>query len=314
MTWPGMRVLVAAIVLVLALPAARADEGVGVVVTGDEAMQPAVTKHLEKWLKKHGLKLVSAPLSGDAVTTMTNCLVVEDSICARGVVEHQSKADNIVFARIDVAAKGNHNVTFVAYWIVKGHEAIGERRVCEQCTDEAWHQLADRMMVALRNAATLGRVEVKSKPPGLTVLIDNAESGITPVEREVPAGDHAVAVARGGKVLARRDVTVKSGDVAHVALDVHDDGGGGGSHLVPAILIGAGVASLATSGVFFYYGFKSGPNEKYTYQESSAWGIGFAAVGVGATVAGIVLWRQVRSAPVASLGPHGGYVGWITRF
>src|SRR5262252_8469566 len=275
-----MRNLVAAIVLVLAMPAARAEDGVGVVVTGDEAMQPAVTKHLEKWLKKHGLKLIAAPLSGDAVTTMTNCLVVEDSICARGVVEHQSKADNIVFARIDVAAKGDHNVTFVAYWIVKGHEAIGERRVCEQCTDEAWHQLADRMMVALRNAATLGRVEIKSKPPGLTVLIDNSEAGVTPVERELPSGDHAVDVSRAGKVLAHRTVNVKSGDVAHVAIDVQGGGDGGGSRLVPAIVLGAGVASLATSGVYLYYGLQNG---KYTYTESLAWGVGFAAVGVGAT-------------------------------
>jgi hypothetical protein len=308
-----MRILVAAIVLVLAMPAARADDGVGVVVTGDEAMQPAVAKHLEKWLKKHGLKLITAPLSGDAVTTMTNCLVAEDSICARGVVEHQSKADNIVFARIDVAAKGDHNVTFVAYWIVKGHEAIGERRVCEQCTDEAWHQLADRMMVTLRNAATVGRVEVKSKPPGLTVLIDNSEVGVTPVERELPAGEHAVDLSRAGKRIAHRSVTIKSGDVARVAIDTHDDGGGG-SHLVPLVLLGGGAASLAASSVFFYYGFKSGPNEKYTYAESSAWGIGLAAIGVGAAVAGVVLWKQGGSAPVASIGPHGGYVGWITRF
>jgi hypothetical protein len=93
-------------------------------------------------------------------------------------------------------------------------------------------------------------------------------------------------------------------------------GGGGGSHVVPAFLLGGGVAALGVSAVQFWYGSKSGSTERYTYEDSTSWGIAFAAVGVGLTLGGAILWHEAStsSAPVAAFDAHGGYVGWITRF
>ncbi len=88
----------------------------------------------------------------------------------------------------------------------------------------------------------------------------------------------------------------------------------GGSHVLPIAMFGVGVAGLAASGWFYYYGSKGGPGEKYIYPDANGWAIGTAAIGAGAIIAGVVLWRGAKSAPVATLGPGGGYVGWITRF
>jgi len=307
-----MRVLVACLVLVVAHAVARADDVVGLVVTGGDALQPEVHKHLERWLKKHDYKIVADPLSDDAVITIANCLVVGDPKCASAVVDARGKVDSIVFAKLDVGA--DKNVTFTTYWFLKGHEGIGERRVCEKCTGDAWHTIADRMMSALRSSVSLGRVEITSKPSGLVAVLDNAEVGKTPVTRDVLAGDHTLKLVRGGKVVATRELSVKMNDVKRIDVAV-DEGGGGGSHLLPGLLLGTGIASLTASGVFFFYSAKSGSGEKYLYPDAGGWAIATAVVGVGATIGGAVLWHQAsQSHPVAAVDAHGAYIGWITRF
>lgn len=89
---------------------------------------------------------------------------------------------------------------------------------------------------------------------------------------------------------------------------------GAQSRVLPYTMFGVGLAGFAASGWFFYWGAKAGPNEPYVYPDATGWAIGSAAIGAGAIIGGIVLWRSAQSAPLASLGPHGGYVGWITRF
>jgi hypothetical protein len=306
-----MRVVVACLVLVLAHAVARAGDVVGLVVTGGDALQPEVQKHLEHWLKKHDYKVMGDPLSDDAVITIANCLTVGDPKCASAVVDARGKVDSIVFAKIDIAA--DKNVTFTTYWFLKGHEGTGERRVCEKCSGDAWHSIADRMMGALRSSVSLGRFELVTKPAGLVALLDNAELGKTPLTRDVLAGDHTLKLVRDGKVVATREVVVKMNDVAHVEVAVDDSGGG--SHLLPGLLLGTGIASLTASGVFFLYSAKSGSGEKYLYPDASGWGIATAVVGVGATIGGAVLWHQAsRSHPVAAADADGAYIGWITRF
>lgn len=307
-----MRVLVACLVLVFAHSVARADDTVGLVVTGGDSLQPEVHKHLERWLKKHGYKLVADPLSEDAVTTIANCLTVGDPKCAAGVVDARGKVDTIVFAKIDVGA--DKNITFTTYWFIKGHEGISERRVCEKCSGDAWHTVADRMMGALRSAVSLGRLELVTRPAGLVAVLDNAEVGRTPLTRDVLAGDHTLKLMRAGKVVATRELVVKMNDVAHVEVAV-DATGEGGSHVLPGLLLGTGIAGLAAGGVFFYYGAKSGPSEKFVYPDANGWGIACLVVGAGATIGGAVLWHQAsQSHPVAAADAHGAYLGWITRF
>jgi hypothetical protein len=95
----------------------------------------------------------------------------------------------------------------------------------------------------------------------------------------------------------------------------------GPSKVWPALLLAGGVASLGTGGVFLFYGTYGtsihDKDHKYTYPDAILPGIAFTAVGVGATVGGIILLKQAsskHSAPIASVGPGHAYVGWVTQF
>jgi hypothetical protein len=271
---PRMRVVAVLLALAVASAAAHADDSVGLVVTGGGDLHGKVTAHLRGWLERHGYTPVDAPLSDDAITTITNCLVIDDPKCASAVVDARAKARSVLFARLDVARPGN-TVTFTTYWFVKGGEATGQRRACEACQGEAWRATSEDMLGELNG-------ELARKTGDTSHL----------AEREVPVhpGD------------GRRERELRPGEP--------------GSHVLPAVVLGAGIVGIGASAGFFYYGAKGGPTEKYNYPDATAWGIGLAVVGAGATLGGVMLWRQAdtTSAPVAAISPHGGYFGWITRF
>jgi hypothetical protein len=95
----------------------------------------------------------------------------------------------------------------------------------------------------------------------------------------------------------------------------------GPSKAVPYLLLGTGVASLGAGGVFLFYGtYGTSLHDKfhkYTYPDAILPGIALTAVGVGATIGGIILLKQAsakHSAPIASVGPGQAYVGWVTEF
>ena len=321
------RAIVALLAVVAAAGTARADDGaddraddnddIGVVVTGDVAMQPSVATHLVHWLEAHGHKVVISPLSPDATNTIFNCLVLDDQKCARNVVEARSRADTLVFARVEVTPK-SHDITFNLYWFVKGHEGIGERRVCEDCDEDSWHGIADAMMTALASStqAGMGRVKITSRPSGMTILLDNVQIGVTPLERDVPTGRHRVELTHAGRSLGSRRVTITAGATAKIAI-VADVDTGGGSRLGPGLLLAAGIGALGAGAVYLYYGSLGGTSSKYIYPDSTPIGIGLVAIGLGATIGGTILLAQAghrTSTPIASIGPGGGYVGWLTRF
>lgn len=90
------------------------------------------------------------------------------------------------------------------------------------------------------------------------------------------------------------------------------------SKLWPSVLLGTGIAAMATGGVFLYYGLGiSGADEKFIYPDSTPLGIALAAVGGGATIGGILLLSgsgSSSSGPVAAVSPGGGFVGWVGHF
>lgn len=95
----------------------------------------------------------------------------------------------------------------------------------------------------------------------------------------------------------------------------------GPSKVVPILLLGGGIASLGAGGVFLFYGTYGtslhDKTAKYTYPDALLPGIALTAVGVGATVGGIILLKQAsahHSAPLVSVGPSHAYVGWVTEF
>jgi hypothetical protein len=82
-------------------------------------------------------------------------------------------------------------------------------------------------------------------------------------------------------------------------------------------MFGGGIASLAGGGVFYYYGQKAGPNEKYVYSDTRLLGGTMVVLGAAAVVTAAVLWVRnpdPTGAPVAVIGSHAGYLGWARSF
>lgn len=311
-----MRALVIACVLFALTAPARASGDVGVVVIGDATLQPDLSTYLEAWLRDHGHALVTAPLSADAINAVTSCLLADDDACAAGVVDKRGHARSVVFARVSRSAG---TVTIDAYWFVQGKAPVGEHRACDACTHDGWHGVADLMMASLAGASSLdiGRIAIDSQPSGLVVLLDHARVGVTPLERDVPTGRHEITLMHGDHAVGERRLTVARGATSHVSIHADDDFDTPHPSRVPgALLLGAGVATAVTGGVYLYYGSLGGSGEKYVYPDSTPIGIGLATVGIGAGIVGVILLAQAghHAAPIASLGPHGGYIGWITRF
>src|SRR5882757_11422887 len=81
---------------------ARAGGDVGVIITGEGTMQPQLTAQIESWLSQHGHILVPSPLPPDAISTLTDCFVLDNQACARDLVEKRSKSTSLVFAKIEM--------------------------------------------------------------------------------------------------------------------------------------------------------------------------------------------------------------------
>lgn len=313
-----MRVaLVACLAVLAASGSARAADELGVVVTGDATFQPKVNVHVQGWLQKHGHGLLDAPLSPDAVNTLANCLVIDDQKCARAVFDARSSASSLIV--VDVAVKAKHFV-FRGYWFVKGTDPIAVKRSCPKCSADQWPDTVDELLAALTRSthAVMGRIHVASEPPGIAVVLDRVEVGVTPLVRDVPAGSHHVDLVHQGRNVGARDVDVDAGDAVEVSIktDVVIDKTSP-SNLGPWLLIGGGGGLAATGAVFLYFGSIGGPDEKHIYPGSTQAGVGFVVVGLGAAVGGAI-WmmqnRESRSMPVAAIAPGAGYVGWVTRF
>jgi hypothetical protein len=167
----------------------------------------------------------------------------------------------------------------------------------------------------VRTAIKTGHVKVDSSPTGLGVQLDGHDIGATPLEQEVAVGLHRVAITQSGQQLTSRRVRVVADVTKTLVIDTTEPEPRP-SKLWPSVLLGAGIAALITGSVFVYYGQIGGPNEMFIYPESTPVGVGFLAVGVGATIGGAFLLYQAAtsSGPVAALTPAGGYVGWWARF
>lgn len=318
----GLRVVVACALLALAAVPARADGGVGVVVTGEATMQPQLAAQLETWLRSHGHHLVSAPLPPEAINSLIDCFVVEDQGCARRVVEKRSKTPSVVFAQVTVVAGDtalDRTVTLTAYWLDKGRDAIAERRSCTRCTDVTLRDTADDLMIALAGAGSnRGRIKVTSKPEGASVIIDGKPIGTTPLDYSLPLGDHRLVIEAPGRISETRAVAIRKGHTAtvEVALAAPPP-----RPSLPYVVIGGGVVVAITGGILLALDEDLAPNDTTTrrYFDSAPGGIALLATGAAAIGAGVYLALRAggkpRSAPAASFVPGGGgVIGWAGRF
>jgi hypothetical protein len=303
-------------VLVLAATAAiaRAEAPTGLVVIGDAKMQSELREALDTWLLHHGLTVVGEPLDHDGVMTISNCVQMQDLACARGVVEKRSKTDAVVYAQ--VATTKDKAVAIDVYWIVKGHEAVSERRACEDCTPDAMRGTVEAIMnVLAANTGTSGRLRVSSKPPGATVVLDHEVIGVAPVERDVAPGKHEIVLMQGTREAGRRTVNVHATETAEVTLQVHLAPEPGRASRIPGLVaLGVGGAAIVT-GVVMYVASQTDDGTRYMYLDTRPAGIGVGLGGVAVTALGLILLHNANdSAPVAAFGPHGGTIGWARAF
>ncbi len=303
---------------------------VGVIVTGEAALQPPLVGQLEGWLRSHGHEVVAVSLDTTATTRLVDCFALDDISCARKVVEAKSRTDSVVFARV---TREGETINLTVHWVVKGRPPVGGRRGCEPCTTDALRGSADELMTSLAPAVTsaTGRLKLHSKPDGIIVMLDGVKIGVTPIERDIAAGSHTVVLVSGGTQVGQRDIQIPAGATVEVTIPVvypRDDRPpppppSPPPSRVPSVLcwVGGGLA-FAGSAYMFYLGQKGGPDHpEDPYEYPHATKTGFALAGAGAAAIGVGVWLWVRdsrdsqeSAPVAALGPGGGYLGWQGRF
>jgi hypothetical protein len=128
-------------------------------------------------------------------------------------------------------------------------------------------------------------VEARSKTPRLVfVRTDDATAIVTWF-----SVGHAPLVERGDCAACAVDKLARSAPDPIVKAEQpiwHEKH----SRTLPALLIGAGAATLVTGGVLLYYGMRDGASHKYVYPQLTPAGIALLAVGGGAVIGGVITW------------------------
>ena len=253
---------------------ARADT-LGVVADGDDA--GVVRERVEAWAQDHGLRVVPSPMSRDAARTLANCFVVQDRRCAAGVVDKRGHADDIVYLH---AEKGTLAVT----WLRKHRSPQTTELECAPCS-------ADDLAPVLEKLSTqvdldTGVLELRSKPDGLDVTIDEETAGTTPLERELPVGSHDVALFANGERVAHKTIALERGQQLELTLAAeppHHD-----RPRWPLYMIGAGVALVAVGGVL-YATSEQPTGARPTYRNTQPAGIVVGLTGVVVAGGGVLV-------------------------
>lgn len=149
-----------------AAPAA-AEPGVGVVVTGEPTLQPALAAQLEGWLRERNYPLVPSPLPPGTVNTVIDCLAIEDDACAQAAITATSRAGSVIYVRVE-AAPGSDAASRVFVMTAHKFEIAGphqaERRRCDECTDDKLHGIAAEAMAALLGDGALPAAPTARRP------------------------------------------------------------------------------------------------------------------------------------------------------
>jgi hypothetical protein len=307
-------------------PPAAPSVQVGVVVIGETALQPQLAAQIQNWLHGHELDIITDPIPGDAVNAMVDCFVVDDIACARKIVDDRAKVGSLVFVRIDTSPGPNNtrDVTLNGYWFDKGQVTVfDERRSCERCTEERARELADELAAALAAAGRhqTGRYHIASNPSGARVAIDGKPVGATPLDGELPLGDHRVEVALGKRV-ADKTITVQRDQLASVDVALPPEPAAVAHphpHLLPGLVIGAGAAATVGGIVLIAIDQEPDPHrvpQPRTLRSTRTGGIVLGAAGVAALATGIYLWLHVSgsSAPTVAVDHGVASIGWTGRF
>jgi hypothetical protein len=321
-----LRALLVFFAVVIASPhVAAAEDRVGVLVTGEYLRRPT-EQQTEMWLRNRERKPVVPALPTDAIKTLLDCFVIDDPKCSRSVVDARALTETLISVRVDVGSKKDRDIRLTMDWFVKGHPPVSSRRTCDGCTEEVLRKTIDAMLGELSKTVPgfLGHLSVKSDPPGITVMLDNATIGVTPLESDVPVGRHKVQLARDGRTTDGKIITVTADSAAEIKMDPPAAGGPESgastvqrpSRLVPGLFIGLGVAAIG-AGTALYLTSEEPTGKSPTYRDTKPLGIGVAAGGGALVIVGVIIVVATKpsSTPTVSVLPEGGAaIGWAGSF
>jgi hypothetical protein len=280
-----------ALLVVLAL-CGRADaDTVGLVIAGDAHLRPQVDTQLQDWLRRHG-HFVGETMAADAQSSLLNCMVIDDETCARGVVDARANTDSVVFAEIRAPrTKSSTATTLILYWLVKGKAPVGMRRACEDCNEALLRSTLDETMDTLfaSSEASRGRLALRSKPPGLTVMLDSENIGITPIERDVTVGQHTVVLMSSGRKVGERVLKIEPEVTVEITMSVTIPSER--SRVLPGTLIAVGAAAIA-AGAVLYFTSEVDDGTRPTYRDTKPAGLGVAGGGLAVCALGGILWTR----------------------
>jgi hypothetical protein len=301
---------------------ARAGGDVGVIVTGEGSMQPQLAAQIVDWLSRHGHTVIASPLPADAIPLLVDCFVMEELACARNIVETRAKSTSVVYARVDAehnAEDGTRDVTLTAYWFAKGHDAIGERKTCTQCTARSLRTTADEIMKKL--VGSEGHVKFRSTPPGARIVIDGQPIGVTPLDWDLPPGKYRIQMDRPGLVPVSREIVIVSEKTELLSLELtppQETQRAGWMRHAPLGMVITGGALLVTGGILIAVDEDDAFNDQERINDSARLGVGLAIGGAVLAGAGAYLtwFRSAKktSSPVAVLTGDTAYVGWSGQF
>jgi len=293
---------------------------VGIVVTGDSELKAVLETSLDGWLRTHGHSVGNEAMPRDATSSLLNCMVIDDEACARDIVDARAKTESVVFSEIrKPRTKSSNATTITLYWLVRGKEPVGMRRACEACNERLLKSTLDDMLKTVFGAsnATRGKLLLHSKPEGASVMLDNENIGITPLERDVPAGEHKIVLIRYGQKVGERNVKISTDAVADITMSAQAaEQPSRPSQVVPAMLLGLGGVTVIGGAVLYLTSETDDGSQPY-YRDTRPAGI---AMGIGGVIlAGVGAYLLVtsghsESAPVAAIDRNGAIVGWVCAF
>jgi len=284
-----------ALLIVAALAgAAHADGKTGVVVTGESKLQAPLSAAIGGWLRAHNRETMDGPLDPDAINTIVDCFVIEDFACARNIIDRRAKSESIVFARVEVAKRGGgsrDDIAVSAYWFVKGHDAVVERRVCERCTNAALKETAETMLRTLAAATDNQRPDGETRPAPPPVAPPK------PVAKPRPA---PVVVAPPSPQPPPPSVIEPSPE----------------HHRSRALPIAVGVAGVVAVVAAIPLLMHDDDGSAPTYRDTKPAGVVVGLAGLALIGVDVWLWKRgsKQEGPTVAATSHGAVIGWMGRF
>lgn len=313
--------VVFALVAVTAPTAARADDaGIAVGGTAKRWDRPPVVAAVEVAAQEAGWTTPTTLTADDSNAVLKCPIEPKPWVCVTSSNLRRLER-MLVIAVADEKGKDGAPAIRVTARIANGSQLpVVESRLCERCTNDALVKTAlDLAKQVLRTSAVQsGRtlIAVTSVPTGAQIKFDGEPVGTTDAKVPTFPGAHVIEIAKPGFATERRDVTAVQDETVEVAIEMRAEGGGG-SRLVPALVIGAGVAAIATGGVLFAIDEDTAPRDDPKINDTAPIGIGIGAAGVVAAGVGAYLWVRAgkrETAPSVAVTGGGAVVGWGGRF